>query len=108
YLRPTEGSLLDLSAEYALCDFNFPILSASFSQYWTLYQRADNRGRHVLAYHGTFGWEGAQAPVFERFYAGGFGSMRGFAYRGVAPDVNGYKVGGDFMVLNSLEYQMPV
>jgi outer membrane protein assembly complex protein YaeT len=108
YLRPTEGNLLDLSAEYALGEFQFPILSASFSQYWTLYQRADNSGRHVLAYHGTFGWEGAQAPVYERFYAGGFGSLRGFAYRGVSPDENGYKVGGDFMFLNSLEYQMPV
>src|SRR5262249_60828483 len=48
------------------------------------------------------------APVFERFYAGGFRSLRGFEFRGVGPDVGGFKVGGDFMFLNSLEYQVPV
>ena len=29
-----------------------------------------------------------------------------FQYRGVGPDIEGFKVGGDFMVLNSLEYQV--
>ena len=46
--------------------------------------------------------------MFERFYAGGFRSLRGFQFRGVGPDVNGFKVGGDFLFLNSLEYQVPV
>ena len=30
------------------------------------------------------------------------------AVRGVGPDVNGFKVGGDFLFLNSLEYQVPI
>ena len=54
-----------------------------------------------------FGWAGANTPVYERFFAGGFQSMRGFEFRGVGPDVNGFNVGGDFMFLNSLEYQIP-
>ena len=29
-------------------------------------------------------------------------------FRGVGPDINGFKVGGDFMFLNSIEYQVPV
>jgi RNA polymerase sigma factor (sigma-70 family) len=48
------------------------------------------------------------APVNERFYAGGFQSLRGWAFRGVGPEVDGFKVGGDFMWLNSVEYQIPV
>ena len=48
------------------------------------------------------------APAFKRFYAGGFRSLRGFPFRGVGPNVNGFEVGGDFMFLNSLEYQVPV
>jgi outer membrane translocation and assembly module TamA len=48
------------------------------------------------------------APAFKRFYAGGFRSLRGFQFRGVGPNVNGFEVGGDFMFLNSLEYQVPV
>jgi RNA polymerase sigma factor (sigma-70 family) len=40
--------------------------------------------------------------------AGGIHSMRGFEFRGVGPFVNGYNVGGDFLWLNSVEYQIPV
>ena len=46
--------------------------------------------------------------AFGRYYAGGFRSMRGFEFRGVGPDINGFKVGGDFLFLNSVEYQIPV
>jgi outer membrane protein insertion porin family len=34
--------------------------------------------------------------------------MRGFEFRGVGPEINGFKVGGNFMWLNSLEYQIPL
>ncbi|MDP6047264.1 MAG: BamA/TamA family outer membrane protein, partial [Phycisphaerae bacterium] len=50
------------------------------------------------------------APVFERFYGGGMGSIRGFDYRGISPR-NGVKadpVGGDFMVFAGAEYSFPV
>jgi hypothetical protein len=50
----------------------------------------------------------AASPTFERFYAGGFRSMRGFEFRGVGVLKNGFNTGGDFMWLNSLEYQIPV
>jgi outer membrane protein assembly complex protein YaeT len=108
YLRPTEGSLIDISAEEVTGNFNFPILNAEYNQYFTVYQRADGSGRHVLAFRGQASWAGSDAPVFERFYAGGFRSLRGFAFRGVGPDVDGFKTGGDFMLLTSLEYQVPV
>jgi outer membrane protein insertion porin family len=46
--------------------------------------------------------------VYERYFGGGFRSIRGFQFRGVGPDINGFKVGGDFMFMNSLEYQLPI
>ena len=46
--------------------------------------------------------------MYERFYAGGFRSIRGFQFRGVGPFVNGFNVGGTFAFLNSLEYQIPI
>ena len=74
-----------------------------------VYQRADGSGRHVLAARSqVVAGPATNTPVFERFFAGGFRSMRGFEFRGVGPDVNGFKVGGDFMFLNSLEYQIPI
>ena len=46
--------------------------------------------------------------MYDRFYAGGFRSMRGFSFRGVGPHVGEYNVGGNFAFMNSLEYQIPV
>ena len=53
-------------------------------------------------------WTSSHTPVFERFYAGGFRSMRGFEFRGVGPVISGFEIGGDFEWLNSLEYQVPI
>jgi outer membrane protein assembly complex protein YaeT len=108
YLRATEGSVLDLAFEQFIGDYTFPQLNLEFSKYWTIYERADLSGRHVLATHSQVSWTSSDTPVFERFYAGGFRSMRGFEFRGVGPAINGYELGGDFMLLNSVEYQIPI
>src|SRR5207302_5061750 len=69
YLRPTEGSILDMSYEQVTGSFTYPSVNVDFNQYFTLYQRADGSGRHVLAYHGQMSWEGSDAPVYERYFA---------------------------------------
>lgn len=108
FLRPTSGSLLDVSVEQATGNFNFTLANIDFGKYFTVWQRRDGSGRQVLAFHSQFGWASDNTPVYERFFAGGFRTLRGFAFRGVSPDINGFKVGGDFLFLNSLEYQVPV
>ncbi|HEX5273078.1 MAG TPA: outer membrane protein assembly factor BamA [Gemmataceae bacterium] len=124
FLRPTEGSLLDVSFEEVTGRLPnqspvpvpgspkswkaYPSVNVDYNKYWTIWQRPDNSGRHVLAYHGQLAWSGDDTPVFERYFAGGFRSLRGFAFRGVSPQIDGINVGGDFMMLNSLEYQVPV
>ncbi len=108
YLHPTKGTVLEFSYEQVMGDFTFPKIGVEANQYFTMYQRADGSGRHVLQLHSQVDWAGSNAPVFERFYAGGFQSLRGFAYRGVGPELDGFRLGGDFMFLNSIEYQIPV
>jgi len=108
YLRPTSGSIFDIGIEQCFGSYTFPVATASFNQYFTLWQRPDGSGRHVLAFRSMVGWAGNDTPVFERFYAGGLGSIRGFQFRGVSPDINGFKIGGDFLFINSVEYQIPV
>jgi len=108
YLRPTQGSLFSISYEEVVGDRIFPLVNAEFNDYFTIYQRADGSGRQVLAFRSAAGWAGENTPVFERFYAGGYSSIRGFAFRGVGPEEIGYKTGGTFMFLNSLEYQVPL
>jgi outer membrane protein assembly complex protein YaeT len=113
FLKPTEGSIVEASFEQVLGDFTFPIVNLEARKFFTVYQRPDGSGRHVLALRSQVSWEGSNAPVFERFYAGGFQTIRGFAFRGIGPyeigtDGNLYRVGGDFMFLNSIEYQVPI
>ncbi len=108
FMRPTSGSLINFSAEQVTGEHNFTLTNIDGSKYFTVYQRPDGSGRQVLAVHSQFDWATANTPVYERFFAGGFQTIRGFQFRGVGPDINGFKVGGDFLLLNSLEYQIPV
>jgi outer membrane protein insertion porin family len=108
FMRPTEGNVFNASVEQCTGTYNFTLANSEFNQYFTTWQRADGSGRQVLALHSQVSWASDTTPVFERYYAGGFASMRGFEFRGVGPEVDGFKVGGDFMFINSLEYQVPV
>ncbi|MFM7151900.1 MAG: outer membrane protein assembly factor BamA, partial [Gemmataceae bacterium] len=76
-VRPTEGSLVDIGVEYVTGTFNFPLVNADISKFWTVWQRPDGSGRHVVSFHNQVGWAGTNTPVFERFFAGGFRSIRG-------------------------------
>lgn len=108
YLLPTSGSVIDLGVEQILGDYQFPIGTAEYSGFFTLYERKDGSGKHVLAARSQLAVAGGNAPVFERFYGGGFRSLRGFTFRGVGPFENNLNVGGTFAFLNTLEYQLPV
>jgi len=57
---------------------------------------------------GQVGWSGDSTPVFERYYAGGFSSFRGFAFRGISPRQNGSRVGGTWQALGTTEYYFPI
>ena len=50
------------------------------------------------------------APVYNRFFAGGTGSIRGFDFRGVGEHrgLTKTNIGGDFMLLSGAEYTFPL
>jgi outer membrane protein insertion porin family len=108
FLRPTAGMQFEAGYEQVFGTFTYPLFSLEGSRYFTMYQRPDSSGRHVLALRSQAYFTTSEAPVYERFYAGGFRSMRGFAFRGVGPFVNGFNTGGTFSFLNSVEYQVPI
>jgi outer membrane protein assembly complex protein YaeT len=108
FLKPTQGEVVNVAYEQGLGEFTFPLVNIDASKYFTIWQRPDGSGKNVLAFRTVLGFAGSNTPVYERFFAGGFQSLRGFAFRGVGPEVAGFKVGGDFMWLNSVEYQIPV
>ncbi|MGL6096183.1 MAG: outer membrane protein assembly factor BamA, partial [Fimbriiglobus sp.] len=108
YLLPTSGSVLDFGVEQVLGSYSFPIGTFEGSIYQTVAQRNDGSGKQIVAMRSQLSVAGDEAPVFERFYAGGFRSLRGFTFRGVGPFENQLNVGGTFSFLNTVEYQVPL
>lgn len=105
---PAAGHYLEFSVEQAFGEFNYTRYEVEGRQYFTTHQRPDGGGKHILSLNGQLGFTGDSTPIFERFYAGGFQSFRGFAFRGVTPLENGIEVGGQFQMLGTVEYMLPV
>lgn len=111
-LVPSKGDRLRVAFEqFGLFggDHFFGRATAAYSWYTTLHVDAKER-KGVLGLRGEAGLILGDAPVFERFYAGGTGSIRGFEYRGVGPrdGLDRNNVGGSSLVLMSAEYSFPV
>jgi outer membrane protein insertion porin family len=68
----------------------------------------------VLSVHGTAGYvqgyEGRQAPIYERYFLGGINSIRGFETRTVGPKdaSTGDLIGGNTMFAANIEYLFPL
>jgi outer membrane protein assembly complex protein YaeT len=106
---PTAGDRIQLSYEQIFGDFTFSKVGADYHYYRTVWTDALDR-KHILASRLAAGQIFGDAPVFERFYGGGIGSLRGFAFRGISPRSRGTdeQIGGDFMVFAGTEYIFPL
>ncbi len=106
----TEGHLLSATLEETVGSFQYARASVEFSQFFRIFERADRSGKHVLSFTLKAGYSGDDTPIFERYYDGGFSTIRGFAFRGVTPrdPVYNMGVGGDFQMLASTQYLFPI
>lgn len=124
---PTRGTRLQTEVERIGAlggDFNFTRLSAEGNAFFTVHEDFFGRAT-VLSFRGELGYilEDDEAPVFERFYAGGHASFRGFDFRGVGPRgivdpdrtpgsgdefLSEDAVGGQWLMLLGTEYNFPI
>ncbi len=104
----TQGHLLELIYDQVFGEFNFPRVAVNYNRYFLIRERPDQTGRQTLASTWKFGYSGADTPIFENYFAGGYNTLRGFRFRGASPVVNTVQVGGRFMFLGSLEYVFPL
>lgn len=119
-INPTTGSRLELGINQIGIlggDFDFTRLTADYRKFWTVDE--DFLGRRTVVglrlEVGAIPQDG-EAPFFERFYAGGHSSFRGFEFRGVGPrgvnaltgGVSDEGVGGDWLTLFGMYYELPV
>ncbi|MCA1684462.1 MAG: BamA/TamA family outer membrane protein, partial [Planctomycetia bacterium] len=82
-LSPNKGQYLELSFEQGFGTFTYPKAEVEGRSYFTVWNRPDGSGKQILTLRGHLGATGRDTPVYERFFAGNFGSLRGFQYRGV-------------------------
>ena len=117
---PTRGSRLQLELTRAGAlggDYDFTKLNVEFKKFWTVDEDFFGR-KTVLSARVEVGYifEDNEAPLFERFNAGGHRSFRGFRFRGVGPRgirndtmaLGDDPVGGDWLFLAGVEYGYPI
>ncbi len=111
-LFPTEGYRLSAGWEQVGAlggdhTFGKPSLGAAY--YKTVSTDLLDR-KSVLAVRADTAYIVGDAPVFERYYAGGFGSLRGFRFRGVSPrsGIKEQPIGGNWILLTGGEYSFPL
>jgi len=109
---PTKGDVLRLSWEqYGIFGDEYLMSKVMGSYTWHKTLLTDVKDRkHVLSLRGDLGGIFGDSPPFERFYAGGIGSLRGFDFRGVSPrqGLGDDPVGGEFLALFKTEYSFPL
>ncbi|HOM16093.1 MAG TPA: BamA/TamA family outer membrane protein [Thermoguttaceae bacterium] len=105
---PTEGHYIDFGFEQVVGSFQYPRGDVEMRKYFTLHQRADGSGRHVLSVGMSFAVTGKDTPIYDHYFAGGFSTLRGFDYRGAGPHVHGVSVGGHMQLLASAQYLFPI
>ncbi|MGD1001974.1 MAG: outer membrane protein assembly factor BamA [Candidatus Brocadiia bacterium] len=122
-LLTTGGYRLSASAEMAGTVFggDVDVLKETFEarKWFTICESSGwgeyfMRGKQILSVGASAGIVGSTGsdgvPIFERYFMGGLGSLRGFSYRRVGPvdDVFHKQIGGDYMILTNTEYEVPI
>ena len=107
-LNPTKGFKqtykVEFGSESLLSDANMAILGAGWRFIYSLGENDDHQfvGRADASYIFTDDFN--QVPYNLRFFTGGDQSIRGFDYKSLSPEENGYKLGGQALAVGSLEY----
>ena len=90
-------------------DYDFQKYTLEWVGYYLLDEDLTDR-KTVLSLHGNAGYITGDSVFFERFYAGGIGSMRGFEFRGISPrsGLEDDPIGGDFLLTGTAEVGFPL
>ncbi len=112
---PTKGDSYEVNYEQVFGDYTFGVATGIYRWYKTLSEDLARR-KTVLSTKLQASSIIGDAPVFEKFYAGGTGSLRGFDYRGVSPRGESLPtpgrfkdpIGSDWLVLANAEIAVPL
>lgn len=117
--NPTEGTKSSLEIKYAGLggENRFLKTDVRVRRYLPLLNDPDWGGAYTLALGGNLGYgvgferrvNGKKdLPIFERYFPGGAGSVRGFEARSLGPQDDGDSVGGDKQAILNAELFFPI
>jgi outer membrane protein assembly factor BamA len=111
-ILPTRGWIFSSGYEFGGAmggDYDYHKFTLAFNYFQTINEDLLER-KTILTYRADAGYITGGAPFFERFYAGGIGSIRGFRYRGISPRSGPDEdpVGGNFALSGSVELNFPI
>lgn len=108
---PTKGRVISLNGEligsFLGGDQEFYILRSGYTEYFTFHKKHQIEFQARLATSQAFG-KSSTTPAFDRFFAGGLGTVRGFNYRRVGPQEDGEAIGGQTLAVANLDYTFPL
>ena len=105
--NPTKGRVINLAGEMVVQGQEYYILRSGYTEYFTFHKKHQVEFQARLASSQSFG-KTSTTPAYDRFFAGGLGTVRGFNYRRVGPQENGEAVGGQTMTIVNLDYTFPL
>ena len=105
---PTQGHLLSVDFEQVVGTFIYPRVNVAARQYFLLRNGPTNQAGTRWALALDFGVTGSDTPIYDNYFAGGFSSLRGWAFRGASPRVDNVEVGGQLLALGTAEYMFPI
>ncbi len=123
---PTTGGQAEIRAELVGTPLFKAIKLTGEGRVYRTVREGPDGSRHVVSMWGDAGIiAGGEMPVFERFYGGGLGSVRGFATRGIGPrnktiyasppggpeipaPGHGDPIGGRLKLEGGVEYHIPI
>lgn len=102
YLKPSlmvAGGPLGGTQDFIKTDFDVRTYKSVFKFGHNSHHVVSSRLR--LGYVKEYG-DTSDVPIFERFFAGGLGSVRGFENRSLGPKVGDFEIGGNFLTVLNL------
>ena len=95
---------MELGSETLLSDADMAIVNAGWRFIYSLGENDNHQfvGRGDLGY--IFTEDFTKVPYNLRYFTGGDQTVRGFDYKSLSPEENGFKIGGQALAVGSLEY----
>ncbi|WP_425919040.1 autotransporter assembly complex protein TamA [Acinetobacter sp. TSRC1-2] len=95
---------VELGSESLLSDADMAIVNAGWRFIYSLGENDNHQfvGRGDVGY--IFAQDFTKVPYNLRYFTGGDQTVRGFDYKSLSPEENGFKIGGQALAVGSLEY----